>query len=84
MTALAQMLAADSSGGGIRGHLVLLALAVFFLSSYLRDRRKAPHLPCRACGGRGRRDSDWRDGAWGPCPSCGGSGRRPRTGGGDR
>lgn len=70
-------LASASDGNPVVGGVIVFALAVLVLISLARDRRRAPNLPCRACGGRGVRSS-WRSDATGPCRKCNGKPRQRR------
>lgn len=71
------MLASASNGNPVVGGVIVLAFAVVVLVLLARDRRRAPHLPCRVCGGRGVRSS-WRRDAFGPCLKCNGRPRQRR------
>jgi hypothetical protein len=71
------MLASGSASDQVMGGLWVLAGIVLLLVLLARDRRRAPNLPCRACGGRGVR-SAWRANASGPCPKCNGKPRQRR------
>jgi hypothetical protein len=69
------VLASASDGNPVVGGVIVFGVALFFLAWWLRDRARAPFVPCRSCGGRGVRSSVRGD-AFGPCPKCNGKPRR--------
>lgn len=71
------MLAGPDTTDQVMGFLWLLAFALIVLAVYAKDRKRAPFVPCRRCGGGGAR-SWFRASARGVCPKCGGKPSRRR------